>query len=773
METSLKVTISLNDAMSAALGRIRTNLNKVGKDFEVTEKQAIKSTDKMFDSFNEFAGGIAKRMVVATGVMTTAIVGFGTKAAAEMERTRTFLNVLTGSVEVGAETYRKLVQVAKTTPFETRHLVNATQTMLGYNVSLEDSQKALLMLGDIALGNSERLKHLTLAFSQVSSAGKLTGQDLLQLVSAGFNPLQEISRTTGESMDNLRKRMSDGKISFEEVMNAMKTATSEGGRFYQGMEEGNKTLAGRFAQLREEVSLSITELLGLNESGEIVEGTFLDIAKNGINTLIEHLKKVDFTETAKKLGDALQSVIDAIDKTTKFYNENKDAVDALAIAMGTFTVSLYTMVAATKGIAAIKGAFIAMKVAGVVSFGIIAAVIAVVAGLAFLIYKNWDWIAGKAKEIWGNITKTVNETWDKINKKWTETKDSIVKTAEDLRDRVVGFITKVRNDVNDRFTQIRNKATEVWNAITKFIGDRINDIKWILSNPFEALGFALGNIMGFNIIVFTAITNFVNDRINDIKRFFESIPGFVAGVWENIKKFWNDGSTWVSNKTSEIVNGIVNFFLGIPGAISGLWETIKRMANEGFTNVHNAVTNGINWIVDRFRELPGRARDAWTGLRDSFNVNISRVHDATTNGINWIVDRFKELPGKIRDKLSEWFTTGQNVMKQFWNGILNNMGSFAKGFREGLQRQGIRLASGTNFAMGGQYLVGETGPELVTLPRGAQVTRASETKGAMQGQTVNITINNPTVRNDNDLQMIIDQVSEAFAKTQRLKRLGV
>ena len=77
------------------------------------------------------------------------------------------------------------------------------------------------------MGNAERFQRLALAFSQVSAAGKLQGQDLLQMVNAGFNPLQEISKKTGESMLELKERMSDGRISLKEVEEAMKSATSE------------------------------------------------------------------------------------------------------------------------------------------------------------------------------------------------------------------------------------------------------------------------------------------------------------------------------------------------------------------------------------------------------------------------------------------------------------------------------------------------------------------------------------------------------------------
>lgn len=98
-------------------------------------------------------------------------------------------------------------------------------------------------LGDISLGNSDRFQRLSLAFAQVSAAGKLTGQDLLQMVNAGFNPLQEISKKTGQSISDLKDQMADGAISTKMVEEAMKSATEEGGRFAGGMEKASKTFS--------------------------------------------------------------------------------------------------------------------------------------------------------------------------------------------------------------------------------------------------------------------------------------------------------------------------------------------------------------------------------------------------------------------------------------------------------------------------------------------------------------------------------------------------
>ena len=78
------------------------------------------------------------------------------------------------------------------------------------------------MLGDASAGNRERFQRMSYAFSQINSAGILQGQDLRQLIDAGFNPLQIMAEKTGKSMLQLKKEMSDGAISADMVTEAFK-----------------------------------------------------------------------------------------------------------------------------------------------------------------------------------------------------------------------------------------------------------------------------------------------------------------------------------------------------------------------------------------------------------------------------------------------------------------------------------------------------------------------------------------------------------------------
>lgn len=178
--------------------------------------------------------------VVAAG----AFFGNTFNKALERQQIQTSFNVLAGDKGAGEDLTKQLVKYQKDTILGPEVFKNA-QTMMGFGFKSADVMPNMKMLGDVSMGNAEKLGSLTLAFSQTKAAGRLMGQDLLQYVSAGFNPLEQMSKRTGMSIGVLRKEMEKGNISFEMVQQAFKDATSEGGKFNNMLAEIAKTPAGK------------------------------------------------------------------------------------------------------------------------------------------------------------------------------------------------------------------------------------------------------------------------------------------------------------------------------------------------------------------------------------------------------------------------------------------------------------------------------------------------------------------------------------------------
>lgn len=201
---------------------------------------------------------------------------YALQTSAAFEQLAISFRVMTGSAQTGQELTDAIIKLGAETPMTAQQLSKAAQLLLSFGESAENIIPDLKLLGDITGGEVNRFNQLSLAFAQVGANGKLMGQDLLQMVNAGFNPLQIISQKTGKSMGELRKEMEEGRISFQMVAQAMKDAASEGGRYFGLMEQQSQSLNGRLSTLGdtwEQVAKSIGD-------------AFAPTAKAAVNALI-------------------------------------------------------------------------------------------------------------------------------------------------------------------------------------------------------------------------------------------------------------------------------------------------------------------------------------------------------------------------------------------------------------------------------------------------------------------------------------------------------
>ena len=207
------------------------------------------------------------------------------------------LNNLLGSAEKGANLFKQITKFSVETPMNEKDVAKGAQTLLGFGVSAEKIIPLLKQLGDVSMADAQRFQQLVLVMAQVTAAGKLQGQDLLQFVNAGFNPLQELTQITGRSMSNLKAAMTDGEISVEMVEQAIKHATSEGGKFYGmlntmagGIKGAQNALQGSLQKLENDIGQRIEQPLvsAMNTTNAVVKNVMynLDVYKGALVSII-------------------------------------------------------------------------------------------------------------------------------------------------------------------------------------------------------------------------------------------------------------------------------------------------------------------------------------------------------------------------------------------------------------------------------------------------------------------------------------------------------
>lgn len=238
---------------------------------ELMQQKVLAEQLRQMRSGGGGAGGGMGIGRLAMGVMTGNLLGSAIGGlmsapgaaiglAAEAEQTSIAFEVMLGSGEKAAAMLAQLKAYADKSPFDLAGANEAAKKLMNYGVQAQDVMPSIKMLGDVAAGDKEKFDRLSTAFGQTVSTGRLMGQDLLQFINAGFNPLQEISKKTGESMADLKKRMEDGGISSLEVRDAFVAATSAGGRFFEMTERQSGTLAGLWSTFRDSVSTALRDI---------------------------------------------------------------------------------------------------------------------------------------------------------------------------------------------------------------------------------------------------------------------------------------------------------------------------------------------------------------------------------------------------------------------------------------------------------------------------------------------------------------------------------
>ena len=358
-------------------------------------------------------------------------VGAITKIGAEAEQTSVAFTTLVGSETKAKGMLDEIAKFAAASPFGKLDLTENAKTMLNFGVETRRVLPLLKQLGDISGGNKDRLQSLSLVLGQVSAAGRLQGQDNLQFINAGFNPLQELAKMTGKSYAELQDKMSKGQITFENVTQAIRHATGAGGKFFGMMDKQSQTAAGKFATVLDIITQQAVDIYGKLQPliSKILDLLIkiVPVISSGIMKVIHGIEHViDFVLRFKTEIGYLAAVIGV---AAVVFNAHAIAMTAYAAVMGFVT-------AATRiwtGVQWLLNVAMSANPIGLIIIGIAALVAAVVycwnkfAGFRAFILTMWDTLKG-----FGNIIK------DYIINRFNEMLSGLGKLGEALRKLFTG-----------------------------------------------------------------------------------------------------------------------------------------------------------------------------------------------------------------------------------------------------------------------------------------------------------------------------------------------
>lgn len=282
--------LDIKEKAAATIRELQATKNELQELTRVSNQTSISSGKNGL--MGSLMGAASSARMFGGALVASGLYQFGEaaiEARSRIEQLEVSFSTLLGSQAQANALLQEIREYGTVTPYDTEGLAQAARLMLSYGMATNKVMPTLRMLGDISMGDKEKLQSLTLAFSQMSASGRVCKEDLNQMVNAGFNPLQIIAEQTGKSIGELNDEVSAGKISVNQIEQAFISATSEGGKFHGMVDNMSNTLSGKIAQMSDGWDNLKASIGGLSSPAVLKA---IEIATKTIDGLTEAIEKL-------------------------------------------------------------------------------------------------------------------------------------------------------------------------------------------------------------------------------------------------------------------------------------------------------------------------------------------------------------------------------------------------------------------------------------------------------------------------------------------------
>lgn len=425
-KTSTSTIVSDTDKLDAAMRKIGSAVGALGIGFSFTE--------------------LARRVADVRGEFQQLEVAFSTMLGSKAEA-----NTL----------MEQAINLAATTPFDLQGVASGAKQLLAYGSTAKDVAGEIRMLGDIAAGMSLPLGDMVYLYGTTRTQGRLFTRDLMQFTGRGIPLMEELAKQFGVAKSQVGALVTAGKVGFAEVEQALKSMTSEGGKFHNLMEEQSKTITGQLSNLGD----SITQMF--NDIGKQSEGA-INMAIGGASTLVENYQTIG-REVIGIVGaygsyKAAVAIMNAVSKArTAVLAAETVAMRAAAAGQKQLTTSTILLSKASKALGLSKLANPYVLVG---------------AAVAVATYGIYKLITAKSAE--EKAIESVNEKMEEYRKKAEEEKEIANKSVETMKNAEATTYERVKayRKLIETYPELLDKYSEEeikLRSIAALQGD-INDI---------------------------------------------------------------------------------------------------------------------------------------------------------------------------------------------------------------------------------------------------------------------------------------------------------
>lgn len=664
--------------------------NRANKAFEEVNKQVDK-TEKRFSGLSDRLDKMGGKMKDVGGKMSTrftlpimAGAGLAVKAYSDLQETLNKVDVSfgnnAGTVKEWSKDSIKSMGLAQQSALDAAALFGDMGTGMGQNTK----EASKMSMGLTQLGaDMASFKNVSFDRAQTALAGIYTGETEalkgLGIVMTQTN-LEEYARAEG--IKKSMKEMSQAELvqlRYNYVMDKTKNAQGDFARTSDGIANQTRMTGERVKQLSAEFGEKLAPAYGrVLEIGNKV----LDFFKN-------------LTDGQQKALVVLALVVAAIGPVVIVIGHLITAIRGIGIA--------FSFLAAHPAILAVT------------------AIILVVAGLAFLIYKNWGSITSFFAGIWSKVMEIVSGFVDWVSGVWNG---------------VVNGIKAIWASISGFFSGLWQGIVNIFNGFVSFVKAWGPTILAIIFWPFAlAVGLIIANwdriksffsgVWAFIKAVFTPViawfVSIFTQALNGVKAIWNTVTGFFRSVWNGIVAIF-----------SRVVSFYYNVFLTAWNMIKSVWNTVAGWFRNIFNGIVRVFSPIANWFGSVFRRAWGAVRSAFSGVsgffRGVWNSIVSIFGRIGTSVGNAISSAFKSvINGVLRG--------ATNIINGFVdaiNGAIDLINKIPKVNIPKLGRLGVpSFYTGVRDFGGGIAQVGDVrgrGGEIIHAPSGTDVYSNRESK---------------------------------------------
>lgn len=598
---SIKYTLELDTSkFDASLANIKSKLSGLKTSFNTTDR-AIGDTEKgiggLSTSFGKLSGAFAVGQIAASAFTSVigklqSAVGGSFSALKDLEKSRASFEVLTGSAEIATSTIKDLAKFANSTPFEFPDLAKSAKTLLGFGISAQDVSKRIRQIGDISAATGGDLSGIATVVGQIFAAGKVNGQDYLQLINNSVALGPEIAKELGIPLTNVKKAIEDGAVTSDVFARALDKATTSGGKFFGGTEKLAGTLDGRISTLKDTFTGLVGSFLGVDFTTGLVEadGLFAKIS-DGVKKLSDGLSKLDFT----KVGEV---AIASFSKLSDFIYRNRDAILGAANGLKSFIVEVFNAGKAifeylAPKIGELIGIIVTQLLPVLSEFynkylkdisNFISAVLLVAIGLLIDSIKLFVTELAVAVRVLDVVIQAIKDfainIYNGVISAFNAVVDFIRTIPEKISSVLSSLINIMQNIATNAWNAFKNASITVWNTI----------YTWITTIPIlivQGLGSLPDILLNAGIAIFTGLWN-------GMKQVWDTITGWLSGIAQKIKDLkgpLSSDAVLLVDEGSAIFNGLWDGMKQVWSKIEGWISGVASKVSSAFKNIVSTVGN--------------------------------------------------------------------------------------------------------------------------------------------------------------------------------------